>query len=122
MDNLFNSMQKTSFINDIEKVKRDLDSEMNLHYDHLIQRLEKTLIQKDNTNIYLDALIRYSEIPGFTISPQYKSFYQLLCNYNKCQTKTTLMSYYLDEFIVIVDDIINEHLNTEKWKKTPPQQ
>ena len=114
------SIKQLAILNDIEKIESQ-NNTLNLDYDHLLIRLEASLRYNDKTSVYLDSLKRFSQIPGFTISDQYKSFYHLLCTYNECQTRTELTSSYLDEFIEIVDKIIHQQTNKEQWKRTQPQ-
>lgn len=115
------SIKSLSLQNDIQKLESEKTA-LTLDYDHLLKRLEKALQYEDKTKEYLESLKLFSQIPGFTISDQYKSFYHLLCTFNECQTRTKMMSTYLDEFIEIVNTIIQQQTNKNQWKKTQPQQ
>lgn len=98
-------------------IKDLLKPKINLDYDHLLKRLQAT----ETNERYIKALTHFAQIPGFTISDHYRSFYDLLCTYNELQTRKKTIETYLDESIQIVTDILNENKKKELWKRTQPQ-
>ena len=89
-----------------------------LDFDHLILRLTKCAEAENKTAYYIEALREFSEIPGFAVSDRYRSFYELMCTYNVCQTRVNVMSEYLDEFIGGTRELFEYQKTTTKWKKT----
>ena len=98
-------------------IKELMSGKINLDYDHLLQRLQA----KGTDEKYIKALKQFAQIPGFTISDHYRSFYELLCTYNELQTRTQTIETYLDESIEIVTNILTENQKKDQWKRTQPQ-
>lgn len=95
-----------------------IKAKIHLDFDHLLHRLRNS----DTEEKYIEALQDFASIPAFTLSDNYKSFYELLCTYNEILTRKKLIEQYMDECIEIVDEMLNENQIKTRWKKTKQAQ
>lgn len=97
--------------------KDPISKKLHVNFDHLVLRLINSGVDAK----YIDSLKDFSEIPGFTYSDHYSSFYDLMTTYNELLTRKKLIEQYLDESISIVNEILTANQKSNQWKKTQLQ-